>query len=68
MAAHYYFIRLFVSSLSLSSSSDVVKVVVLLRVCVFNKSNRVYVWYIKCNNGEREREESEREMISQVVK
>ena len=56
MAAHYYFIRLFVSSLSLSSSSsDVVKVVVLLRVCVFNKSNRVYLWYIKCTNGERER-------------
>ena len=54
MAAHYYFI--IVSSLSLSSSfSDVVKVVVLLRVCVFNKSNRVYLWYIKCTNGERER-------------
>ena len=35
-------------------------------MCVFNKSNRVYLWYIKCTNGEREREESEREMISQV--
>ena len=42
-------IILFVSSLSLSSSSsDVVKVVVLLRgVCVFNKSNRVYLVFIK---------------------
>ena len=50
-----------------------------VRVCVFNKSNRVYLVFIRCNfkgererEREREREESEREreisQASQVVR
>ena len=36
-------------------------------VCVFNKSNRVYLVFIKCNfNGERERERDDQS--SQVVR